>query len=110
MDDVGNYLYRIMRDPEGLSGDEKLGIRDLGGDVRVMFTYRESVPVGLFTSHITPDGRECGGSVTFDVPQAQGISGPRWTLHSLDPLHLEPSIRCGCGHHGWIREGQWVSA
>jgi len=34
-----------------------------------------------------------------------------WTLVTLEPLHLEPSIlRTECGCHGFIREGKWVSA
>lgn len=45
---------------------------------------------------------------------------PRWettrcglhTVHSVDPLHMEPSLGCenGCPSHGWIRNGQWVPA
>lgn len=112
-DNSGNYLYRLMRDQvrEPLTEDQKLGILDLGQDVRVMLTYRHGKPVGLTNSHATEEFGECGGSVTFDVPEAEGIAGPRWTLHSLDPLHVEPSVLCRrCGHHGWIRNGQWESA
>ena len=46
----------------------------------------------------------------YDVMQQSGLPGPRWTLHSLDPLHIEPSVLCGCGHHGWIRGGCWCPA
>lgn len=112
-DDGGNYLYRLMRgqaDPAGLSQPVTLGIHDLGHDVRIMFTTRtQGGPViGLVESHISPDGRECGGSVTFDVPDAEGMKGPRWELESLDPLTISPSILCSCGHHGYIRSGRWV--
>ncbi|MDX3527145.1 hypothetical protein P1P75_11995 [Streptomyces sp. ID05-39B] len=33
------------------------------------------------------------------------------TLVSRDPLHLEPSLLWNCcGIHGFVRNGQWVSA
>lgn len=42
------------------------------------------------------------------------------TLHSVDPLHLEPSLACErntvpegqqrCTWHGWIRAGKWSDA
>ncbi len=35
---------------------------------------------------------------------------PVWTLVSRDPLHLEPSVACHCGDHGFIRDGKWVRA
>ena len=36
--------------------------------------------------------------------------GIHWELHSLSPLHVEPSIRCSCGEHGFIRDDKWVPA
>ncbi len=42
--------------------------------------------------------------------QWKGDSGPVWTLESMEPLTLSPSIRCGCGHHGWIKSGKWIGA
>jgi hypothetical protein len=35
-----------------------------------------------------------------------------WTLHSLDPLHVEPSVQCTVHpeHHGFIRNGRWEQA
>lgn len=121
MRDDEHYLYRLMRgqaDPAGLAqavegdDDEALGIIDIGSDVRIMFTVRtDGGPrIGLIESHRSPDGRECGGSIYFDVPEAEGLPGPRWTVHSMDPLHIEPSVLCSCGHHGWIRDGRWVVA
>lgn len=45
---------------------------------------------------------------------------PRWqisgcglhTVHSIEPLHVEPSLACedGCPSHGWIRDGRWTDA
>ncbi len=120
-EDNENYLYRLMRgqaDPAGLaqdveSDDAGLGILDIGHDVKIMFTTRHGrgdARIGLIESHRAPDGRECGGSVTFDVPEAEGLPGPRWTVHAMEPLHIEPSVLCSCGHHGWIRDGAWVPA
>lgn len=79
-------------------------------------------PMGLIITH--PDG--CTGIVYFDLPGVRELVGADhdlWDLHSLDPLHIEPSVmRSGekncpledhteCqhhDHHGWIRDGKWV--
>lgn len=116
-----DYLYALMRGRAGIDGlgqtvEQPPRVIDLGHDVRIMLTHRSvgdgpSAPVGFIESHPTPEGRGCSGQVVFDVPAAEGLSGPRWTLHSLEPLHVEPSVLCrGCGHHGWVRNGAWVPA
>lgn len=52
----------------------------------------------------------CGGWVPFDVESEYlYTSGDRWTVVSYDPLELSPSLLCGCGHHGFIRQGKWIS-
>lgn len=34
-----------------------------------------------------------------------------WTLVSLEPLTIQPSLRClTCGAHGFITDGKWVPA
>lgn len=107
-DGEGDYLYRMMRDP---ADDAAVGVIDIGHDVRIMFSARTvgGPRTGLFESHPAPDGRECGGPVTFDVPEAEGLSGPRWIVESWDPLTISPSVLCRtCGHHGWIKEGRWI--
>jgi hypothetical protein len=41
------------------------------------------------------------------------VAGPgdKWTVESVDPLTLSPSLLCrACGHHGFIRGGRWVPA
>lgn len=52
----------------------------------------------------------CVGSISW----CSDCSGPTWELVSLDPLHVEPSIRTTCRehpeHHGWIRDGRWTDA
>lgn len=51
----------------------------------------------------------CGGSVFWWRPIED--TGPMWRVIMEAPmLTLEPSIRCHCGFHGWIRDGRWVAA
>lgn len=66
---------------------------------------------GLVWEH--PDQRDgsrrcTGGSLTF---AGHGWPEPNWTVESLEPLTLSPSLLCRvCGCHGFIREGRWVPA
>jgi hypothetical protein len=111
-DDGGYYLYRVMRGQEAIEGWSP-NVLDLGHDVRIMFTVRtDGGPrIGFTESHRASDGRECGGSVTFDVPEAEGLPCPRWTVESWEPLTISPSVLCRtCGHHGFVRDGRWVPA
>jgi hypothetical protein len=54
----------------------------------------------------------CVGSIRWCAE----CKGPTWELHSIDPLHVEPSIQTNCrnpnhgSRHGFIREGKWVEA
>lgn len=51
-------------------------------------------------------GDLCGGWVPFEPYSSHG-----WTVNSSDPLDLSPSLLCTvCQHHGFIRQGKWVSA
>jgi hypothetical protein len=70
---------------------------------------------GALVWHRRQDGSWCGGGVRWGGPDG----GPKWTLHSLEPLHIEPSVKCGtCERlfgdngmsHGFIRDGGWVPA
>jgi uncharacterized protein DUF6527 len=71
---------------------------------------------GAIIEHRAPDGSECSGMVTFDLPEVQAVlateSRPRpvWQVQSWDPLTISPSVLCSCGDHGFIREGRWVRA
>lgn len=51
----------------------------------------------------------CGG-----VNWCPECPGPTWLLKSLEPLHIEPSVRTTCSQHserhGFIRDGKWVPA
>jgi hypothetical protein len=47
----------------------------------------------------------CSGVISWDGHDPD----KDWSLKSLDPLHVEPSVNCACqGLHGWIRDGRWV--
>ncbi len=83
-------------------------------------------PYGLIDFHDVKDrpGERHGGGITFnteitrayhEVVDARArelghavLPHVTWELHSLDPLHVEPSLLCGCGSHGFIRAGAWV--
>jgi hypothetical protein len=68
--------------------------------------------VGIWEWHRCPDRdgvtRCDGGYVPFDVPERAGTA---WTVNSLEPLDLSPSIlHPGCGFHGFVKQGRWVPA
>jgi hypothetical protein len=69
-------------------------------------------PWGVIVDHSRPDGTPCiGGAATFDGPVVRQTDPNRqlWTVESLDPLTISPSLLCGsCGDHGFIRDGRWV--
>ena len=78
---------------------------------------QEHPVVGCSIKHKKADGSDCRGAIHFDTPLMR--SGPfkqyetkyLWTVHSWEPLHVEPSLLCNaCGDHGHIREGKWVPA
>jgi hypothetical protein len=90
-------------------------VLDLGHDVKVVFyTWRDHDPAGMIEEHDRPDGAgRCRGSILFDVPGAAETfpGSPRWTVESVDPLTLSPSLLCrACGHHGFVKQGRWVPA
>lgn len=93
---------------------------DLGSGVWASFfvcRHSEGEPAGALIRFGGAEGDPgydrddvCVGGINWcaDCP------GATWTLHSLDPLHVEPSIQTNChkhvpSHHGWIREGRWIS-
>jgi hypothetical protein len=91
------------------------GAIDMGdGHFARIFRAGEVEKAGFFHVHPAaggnhiPVGEPCAGTVTFGEPGSS--SGVRWTLHSLDPLHVEPSILCSCGRHGFVRNGRWEEA
>lgn len=93
---------------------------DIGSSVFVeTYTcpHRGSTPSGAlvrFGGTLDDEGYDrddvCVGGVSW-CPECKG---PTWELLSLDPLHIEPSIRTTCHnhseHHGYIRNGRWVNS
>lgn len=72
---------------------------------------KDGVWVGITEWHKDKDGDLCGGWVPMKVEGLDPFYAERaWTVVSLEPLHLEPSLLCNCGNHGWIRDGKWVAA
>lgn len=70
---------------------------------------------GVQVAHRRADdpSRKCASFATFDGPAQRETAPtqPKWTLESLDPLTLSPSLLCrDCGDHGFIRDGRWVPA
>lgn len=67
----------------------------------------------LIVGHVHPDGKVCEGGVPVDAPENRrpGHERPTWTLVSVEPLELAPSIHNpSCGLHGHIKQGRWVPA
>lgn len=67
----------------------------------------------LQLDHKTPSGEPCVGMVTVEHPGSREVF-PKphalWQVKSWEPLTLTPSVLCGCGWHGFITGGKWVSA
>lgn len=67
-------------------------------------------PAGLTIYHRRPNGDACIGAVSFASPEHDAIfKQTTWDVVSLDPLHIEPSVLCDCGDHGFIRGGTWAA-
>jgi hypothetical protein len=62
--------------------------------------------IGVFVAHHFPTGEVCAGAVWWEAPD-NNRKYPLWTLVSMEPLTLEPSIMCSCNVHGHIRNGKW---
>lgn len=60
------------------------------------------------------DGYDRDGVCVGAISWCAECRGATWELVSLEPLHVEPSVRTTCHvhaeHHGWIREGHWMPA
>jgi hypothetical protein len=88
---------------------------DIGHGVSIKFSEHKGLVVGIHERH--PDKRDpnhlCCGFVFFNTPNNEAIrnGSPVWTVESIDPLTLSPSILCRtCGNHGFIQSGKWVPA
>ena len=86
---------------------------DIGFDHSIKFTsYKDDIHAGLNVKHKRPDGADCSGFITFEGSAwAKEFENPVvWQVQSWEPLTISPSLLCGCGDHGFIREGKWVPA
>jgi hypothetical protein len=90
---------------------------DLGHDVAMRWEpMRARVllrhPAGALLEWLRA-GDECHAMICLDSAEGLEVSGGHektWHLESFEPLTVSPSILCGCGWHGFIREGRWVPA
>lgn len=84
-------------------------LMDLGhGHLAVFTTNQAGATIGLIDIHHKPDGAPCEGSIGWTEREPESR---RWTLISLDPLEVSPSLLCKlCGDHGFIRGGRWIPA
>lgn len=79
-------------------------------ELRVCNDFKSGLPVGVQVNHRKADGQMCATYAGW-VPGAnqRDPAEPQWTLISLDPLTLSPSVVCrGCGLHGFVSHGVWV--
>ena len=74
-------------------------LEDLGHGVAVERMYIDGQLEGLAFFH-----GDCESYIPLKPANADG-----WTVESLDPLQLSPSLLCrSCGNHGFIRGGKWI--
>jgi hypothetical protein len=85
---------------------------DLGEEVYAWWvSYGDVAHAGLIHAH--PHAADAGqthyGSVLLDRLGIRGAFPGKstWRVLSEEPLTLSPSLLCGCGHHGFIRDGHW---
>jgi hypothetical protein len=86
---------------------------DLGNGVWFSRTVNSAGDhVGVIEWHYCQDKENlAGGILLFDIPENASEDRPKWTLVTDDPLTMHPSVLCRtCGLHGWITNGQWVTA
>jgi hypothetical protein len=100
--------------------------RDLGMGVYYRLAVNmEGKPVGAIVTHNIP-GETTHNLDTESHPEGSDSAGPDWcagyirwvadrnkpvwTLVSLEPLEVSPSLLCHCGHHGFILRGRWQPA
>lgn len=81
-------------------------IINFGKGIRGSFIrYRNKIS-GVMLAHQKKDDEICAIAIFW----TEVGDRPIWTKTSDEPLTLEESIRCSCGLHGWIKEGQWEHA
>lgn len=79
---------------------------NFGKGVRGNFVLHRNKIAGVMLAHQLKDNVICATTAFWVKIEDR----PVWQMTSETPLNLEESIRCSCGLHGWIREGQWEHA
>jgi hypothetical protein len=90
---------------------------DIGDNHSIHFTeYKGDKHAGMNVKHLTPEGKECNGFISFTGGAwAKEFEGhpthQSWEAQSFEPLTMTPSILCRvCGDHGFITNDKWVKA
>lgn len=107
----------MIRDGIEIADDDRLlyllgefdgsNVEHIGGANWVRRTSSDGQPYGIVWIHVRTDVLPL---TTLCMAGANWRQPNGWTLHSLDPLHIEPSLLCrACGAHGFIRGGRWVA-
>jgi uncharacterized protein DUF6527 len=107
--DLGSgHSFMFVGCQEGSEGDYTPAPFVLEGHDRI---------VGIIENHPSLlTGESCPGGVMFCASKHdQKRKRPIWSVQSLDPLTISPSVLCvkdkgGCGMHGFIRDGRWIGA
>ncbi len=74
---------------------------DLGDGVTAEMRFVDGVPAGVAYWHL------CHGVKSEGWAQ---IAPGHWEIEQAEPLTISPSLYCrACGHHGFIRDGRWLS-
>lgn len=63
----------------------------------------------LYYTHGCPVLGGNPSAIAFDVPENDYVPAEgKWQVESWEPITLSPSLLCtACGHHGFLRNGQW---
>jgi hypothetical protein len=86
----------------------KREIIDIGSGVTIEQRYIDGELAGVAYWHDCPKGAHAGW---IAVEGEHCPAGMGWQLATAEPITLLPSVLCrACGHHGFIRDGRWVTA
>lgn len=86
-----------------------VGPIDIGSGVTIEKRYINGQLAGVAYTHDCPHGNK-NDYIPIDGDHGTP-DGMGWRLEVDDPLTVSPSLLCrACGHHGFIRNGKWVSA
>lgn len=79
---------------------------DFGKGIRGQVIEHRKKPAGIVVCHRSSGEVGCACSVFWVKVNKQKI----YTVIKKDPLTINEDIRCSCGLHGWIKDGQWQHA